>query len=145
VSLAIREVWAALGHHDVGDLTDTQLIDAAEILIERYGTTSPAASMRAGVLDEVRAGSRPGGPPAAPRPPIDPVELLAFERDHPDHPDRMAAKWRAVGKRFDRSPYAYTDLVLRAAETPEGRAAFPEVCEAIIGRRDVLRAVRSGV
>lgn len=166
--LTIRRVWEMFGH-DCSDLDDEQLLDASEILIERYGTTSPAATanLRAGVLDEVRAargetGNRP--PPAPPAPLLKPTgptykqpgwwelrsplrspppaaELLAFERDHPE-PTKGPAEWREIRKRWGRSRSSYLLVLQRAAESPEGREADAETCARVIGRRDRKRALR---
>lgn len=167
--LAIRDVLERAGHN-VADLTDEQLLDAAEIMLERFQTTLPAASMRAEVLDEVRA---EGGTPAASRPrpaptlrppllkptgptykqpgwwerysplrkPPPAAELLAFERDHPE-PIKTPAELREIRKRWGRSWSAYLYALQRAAESPEGREADAETCARVIGRRDHKRALR---
>jgi hypothetical protein len=51
--LPIRDLWDTLGH-DLEGLSDDDLLRASELLIERFGTTSPGHPARQRVLDEVR-------------------------------------------------------------------------------------------
>lgn len=57
--LPLRELWESPPPrgcgHDLSGLSDDDLIEAAQILIEEYGTVSPGFPARQAVLDEIRA------------------------------------------------------------------------------------------
>lgn len=62
---------------------------------------------------------------------MSPAELILFERDHWHHPQR-----EELIRRRGLHPVRYTQLLLRAARTPDGMQACPMTCRRVLARTE---------
>jgi len=145
--MSLRAEFESRGFR-VDALSDEQLEEVRDLIIERYDKTPPASIIRI-VIDEVltradreeEQANRGSGwvhetptpverrDHARSHPTIHWRTLLDFEREHPG--PLGTPKLRAIRARFDCKPWVYTRQLEAVVETDYAREYAPDICDAV--------------